>query len=157
MAITVARLLQVCTQQLIEYRLTFAGCFIRNPFTVNCEWSNYSWKSCSKSCGGGVMHGTRTILQEASNGGHPCIGDYQATRVCNTEPCPGKSQQCQHFSCKKQPYLHFTAPCPDGHSCVEKCPEIEEIKKFQLFVGNALIERYIEVKLFLCVSVFGRL
>ena len=58
-------------------------------FLVNCEWSAWSWGACSKSCGGGVQSGHRTVSQQAYNGGTLCAGSYTTTRACNTDCCPG--------------------------------------------------------------------
>ena len=44
------------------------------------------------------------------------------------------------------PFLHFVEPlCPDGHSCVARCPEIEELKNSPIFIRNSLVEGLIEV------------
>ena len=40
------------------------------------------------------MGGTRSILQEAANGGTPCSGTQQTYRSCNTETCPGTTNHC---------------------------------------------------------------
>ena len=61
--------------------------FIVDP--VNCEWSEWSWGTCSTTCGGGTQSGSRTISQQAANGGTPCSDGDSTTRSCNTDPCPG--------------------------------------------------------------------
>merc|ERR1712241_478289 len=54
---------------------------------VNCEWSDWSWGTCSVTCGGGTQSGSRTVSQEAANGGTDCTGETTATQPCNTESC----------------------------------------------------------------------
>ena len=58
-------------------------------FSVDCEWSAWSWESCTKSCGAGVQLGVRIISQEASGGGDDCTGSAHTSRICNTNACPG--------------------------------------------------------------------
>ena len=117
-------------------------------FSVNCKWSKWSWESCTKSCGGGISSGTRTILLEAANGGASCSGSNQTSKPCNTESCPGAtplifSQKSRNFHTSSP---QFKEPmCPEGHSCTSICPEIEELKNSALFTRNALVEQLIEV------------
>ena len=54
---------------------------------VDCQWSAWSWGSCSKTCGGGTQTGSRTISQQALNGGKACTGDSTLTQGCNTHSC----------------------------------------------------------------------
>ena len=45
---------------------------------VDCEWGIYGvWSSCSKSCGSGVKSRSRSKVQEAENGGSPCVGNAE--------------------------------------------------------------------------------
>merc|ERR1712117_50687 len=60
-----------------------------NP--VNCQWSAWDWGTCSVTCGGGTQTGSRTISQQAANGGTVCTGASTTTRSCNTDSCPGGS------------------------------------------------------------------
>ena len=69
--------------KLIETEISF----IVDP--VNCEWSAWSWGTCSATCGGGTQSGSRTISQEAANGGTECTGETTTTQPCNTESCQG--------------------------------------------------------------------
>lgn len=50
----------------------------------SCKYSEWSWETCTKTCGGGTLNGKRTIIE-----GQDCIGDLASSRDCNTEPCPG--------------------------------------------------------------------
>ena len=57
---------------------------ITGDSTLDGVWSDF--EACSKSCGGGTQ--IRTCSNPApANGGKDCVGD--ATRVCNTQACPG--------------------------------------------------------------------
>ena len=64
---------------------------------VNCEWSDYSWGECDKSCGGGTQTGERHYSQLAENGGQECTGETTTTQSCNEQECPGEciSSHCQ--------------------------------------------------------------
>ena len=58
---------------------------LNSEIIVNGGWSAFS--ACSVSCAGGIQ--TRTCSNPAPEyGGTNCTGD--ATRACNTFPCPGK-------------------------------------------------------------------
>ena len=67
---------------------------------VNCEWSDYSWGECDKSCGGGTQTGERHYAQLAENGGQECTGETTTTQSCNEQECPGKCifSHCQGTS-----------------------------------------------------------
>ena len=61
-------------------------------FSVDCQWSAWSWRGCSKSCGYGVQSGTRRIVRHARNGGRRCYGGTSTSRRCRirtTCPTPG--------------------------------------------------------------------
>ena len=58
---------------------------------VECQYSAWSWQTCTETCGGGTEVGTRTIIREPLHGGQECSGDISASRVCNIGPCPGNS------------------------------------------------------------------
>ncbi len=67
---------------------------------VNGGWSDWSWGSCSVSCGGGTQAGTRSCNNPSpSCGGASCSGSSTTTRACNTHPCPvcdpGETEQRQ--------------------------------------------------------------
>ena len=59
----------------------------KNIAPVDCQWSAWSWGTCSKSCGGGTQTGSRTISQQALNGGKACTGDSTTTQGCNAHSC----------------------------------------------------------------------
>lgn len=56
--------------------------------TVNCTWSDWTWDTCSKSCGNGTQNGTRMVAQPAEHGGSECTGSTTATQSCNSHECP---------------------------------------------------------------------
>ena len=56
---------------------------------VDCEWGNWSYDQCSKTCGGGVQFITREKSRKASYGGMPCTGQSVTVLECNTDKCPG--------------------------------------------------------------------
>ena len=65
---------------------------------VDCVWSRYSvWTSCSVTCGGGLRTSSRTIVQNAENGGKECQGDKVKGEKCNTDPCPGRSDRNHQY------------------------------------------------------------
>ncbi|MDO8971013.1 MAG: T9SS type A sorting domain-containing protein [Saprospiraceae bacterium] len=56
--------------------------------TNNCVVSPWgTWSECSAACGGGTQTRTRSIIQEARNGGAQCPA-LSESRNCNTQPCP---------------------------------------------------------------------
>ena len=59
------------------------------PCPVDCQWSQWSiWTPCSKSCGTGSQHRSRTVTQQALNFGKQCVGEISETQQCNNHPCP---------------------------------------------------------------------
>ena len=52
----------------------------------DCEWSSWTWGSCSLSCGGGIRIATREQAREQC-GGQPCDGEQEQTAPCNIFPC----------------------------------------------------------------------
>ena len=75
-----------------DYPCTSPSCSSYTPCSscqrVDCEWSPWSWSSCSTSCGRGRESGTRSILRKSRNGGQPCGSVVRATRDCQGPPCP---------------------------------------------------------------------
>ena len=68
----------------------------RYDFTVtvlpitHCVWSQWAqFGQCSKTCGGGWKTRSRTVKEQAQNGGQPCHGQQQEIADCNTNGCPG--------------------------------------------------------------------
>jgi hypothetical protein len=58
---------------------------------TDCKLSDWTYSTCSAKCGGGTKTKSRTVTQEAMNGGRPCaaIGPLTSDpEKCNTQPCP---------------------------------------------------------------------
>ena len=55
---------------------------------IDCEWNDWIFGECSKSCGTGTRINNRTKAVEEANGG-TCDGESTETEECNAEPCPG--------------------------------------------------------------------
>ena len=57
--------------------------------SVNCQWSAWSWRGCSKTCGYGVQYGYRRKVRYARNGGRRCYGGTSTSRrCCLRRTCP---------------------------------------------------------------------
>ena len=70
---------------------TFVYAEACSPLKCDCRWGNWgAWDACSKTCDGGVQNSTRTIVQEAENGGSPCLGEPMRNQSCNELPCASK-------------------------------------------------------------------
>ena len=54
---------------------------------VSFAWGMGAWGACSKTCGGGERHRTRTQVSAAVNGGKDCA-HMDETDKCNTQWCP---------------------------------------------------------------------
>jgi len=54
---------------------------------VDCEWRDWQYGECTKTCGGGKRTNTRSKRIEESFGG-VCIGESIAIEECNTQNCP---------------------------------------------------------------------
>nr|CAB3265966.1 semaphorin-5B-like [Phallusia mammillata] len=63
---------------------TDCGIPICNP---TASWSDYTWSTCSQSCGGGTRTGVRECI-DGDVGQGTCIGPVSTTEMCNTEDCP---------------------------------------------------------------------
>jgi hypothetical protein len=51
-------------------------------------WSDWSWTSCSKACGGGTRDGTRSCSNPTpACGGADCVGEATTQETCNTQAC----------------------------------------------------------------------
>ncbi|CAH3143374.1 unnamed protein product [Porites evermanni] len=63
-------------------------------------WSN-TYSTCTRTCGGGVQHKTRTCTNPpTSNGGEPCVGqNIGRWRICNPMPCPAKTPSFRNQQC----------------------------------------------------------
>ena len=57
---------------------------------VNCDWTDWTTGSCSKTCGGGFQLKRRTKVN-SEHGGKDCEGDSFSveTESCNLNKCPG--------------------------------------------------------------------
>ena len=70
------------------------------------------------TCGGGTQTGSRTISQQAANGGTVCTGGTTTTRSCNTDSCPGSLHQ--NIYQNKQPLISIViGGSGTGGSCVD--------------------------------------
>jgi Spondin-like TSP1 domain len=64
-------------------------CVLCRCGAVDCGVSTWSdWSSCSVKCGGGIQTQTRTVTQQAANGGAACPTTLSQTQACNTQGCP---------------------------------------------------------------------
>ena len=57
---------------------------------IDCQWDNWRYGECSKTCGGGTQTNIRNKKTIATNGGKECVGKATNTTKCNELPCPGK-------------------------------------------------------------------
>ena len=62
---------------------------------VDCQWSPWESRSCTKVCGGGYISEHRGIMSPALNGGSECSGISQrdTSTTCNTDECQGNIYQ----------------------------------------------------------------
>jgi hypothetical protein len=64
------------------------------------EWGKFS--ACTRSCGGGVKHAERVCNNPAPrDGGLFCLGESRQYKICNTKPCPKKTQGLRAEQCIK--------------------------------------------------------
>ena len=54
---------------------------------VDCQWSEWHYGSCSKSCGIGELIALRTEIVKSKNGGRSCFGSRSRTEHCNIQDC----------------------------------------------------------------------
>jgi hypothetical protein len=60
-----------------------------HPCPVDCQISSWQqWSACTKSCGGGSSHQSRSIIITPSGGGMPCPSALSNEAECNTFSCP---------------------------------------------------------------------
>ena len=51
-------------------------------------WTDWTWSTCTKACGGGTRDGSRTCTNPTpACGGADCVGDANTQESCNTQPC----------------------------------------------------------------------
>lgn len=60
---------------------------ITEPAPQDCRVSDFVWGNCSKTCGGGIQYGTRTIVQPRIGTGANCPS-LTGSQACNTQACP---------------------------------------------------------------------
>ena len=60
-------------------------------FLVNCEWSDWTSQTCTKTCGGGDLFKSRTKTVTEAHGG-TCNGQATETEACNPNSCPGDNE-----------------------------------------------------------------
>ncbi|KAK3790672.1 hypothetical protein RRG08_048796 [Elysia crispata] len=87
-------------------------------------WSSYS--ECSRSCGGGVQHTSRTCLRDSESQQKECQGSATQYRSCNVQPCLDnkdfRHQQCEAYNgvplfdpsihnSTWEPYNDISKPC----------------------------------------------
>jgi len=64
---------------------------ICNAFScaINCEWAAWNaWKECTRSCGHGTAHRSRSYDPKPENGGTHCEGAHMEMINCNGHECP---------------------------------------------------------------------
>ncbi|TNN53843.1 A disintegrin and metalloproteinase with thrombospondin motifs 8 [Liparis tanakae] len=79
---------------------------MRPLVSVDGGWSSWGpWRSCSRTCGGGVEFSYRECTAPGPlNGGRYCEGQRVQYQICNTQPCEddnGKSfreEQCEKYN-----------------------------------------------------------
>ena len=77
--------------------------YIYSTVSVDCVWSDWVSRECSKSCGTGFRVNTRSRHVVEAHGGS-CPGESVETEICNTDNCPGN-----HFKFYQQ-ITTFTYP-----------------------------------------------
>ena len=55
---------------------------------VDCQWTEWQYGSCSRSCGSGKQVILRTEKVKSKNGGRPCFGSSTRTEACYLQDCP---------------------------------------------------------------------
>merc|ERR1740138_470574 len=96
---------------------------------VHCDVSKWNeWSECSKTCGGGVMSRSRSVLAKAANGGYKCPL-LKLEIKCNTHACPddcelsvwGEWGACDKTcgqGCKQRLRSIVTHPTAEGKPCL---------------------------------------
>lgn len=60
----------------------------------DCSWAPWGdWEPCSKACDGGTRTRIRTQATTRRGTGRACTGDTSETQPCNTDRCPGCTDQ----------------------------------------------------------------
>lgn len=75
-------------------------------FVADFTFNNFSFDTCSRTCGGGIQSATRECNSPVpENGGKYCIGNRIKYKSCNTQECSQdavdfRSEQCANFNNK---------------------------------------------------------
>lgn len=109
---------------------------------VNCRWSLWdAWMPCTKSCGHGVSHRSRSYDPKPQNGGLHCSGAHMEIQDCMSFPCPVNceweewldwslcSKSCGDGIRTKVRLVNITAAfggyeCPHSPQFEEPCPNM---------------------------------
>jgi len=88
-----------------------------------CEWDDWEeWADCSKSCGPGVRHRKKEILEPASDSYRPCdISQAQESEDCNLKSCDEYTcfaYKCSAYHRKREKPPAKTISCGD-----QKCTD----------------------------------
>ena len=81
------------------------------PFVVDCEWSEWHYGQCSKSCGIDTQFLQRGVQVRAQNGGKPCVGESTRTENCNYHACPAFLPGIEIYKIKLRIFLQFRKSC----------------------------------------------
>jgi len=108
---------------------------------VNCRWSLWdAWMPCTRTCGMGFSHRSRSYDPKPSNGGGHCAGAHMEMIDCNGMKCPVDcvfeqwmdwgmcSKSCGGGARTRVRLVNITEghggmPCQDDPSQEEECPD----------------------------------
>lgn len=79
---------------------------------TTCQWSEWSWSTCSSTCGNSVRTGTRAAETRAavnSTTPSPCNGPNTTTQSCPLVCCPDAQGYCEW-----EPWAACDQPCGGG-------------------------------------------
>ena len=87
---------------------------------TDCQWSEWHYGPCSRTCGRGERLISRTERVKAQNGGRPCFGDGTKTEYCNNQDCP---VDCQWSAWNKEG--NCSRSCGGGRQIFSRREEIK--------------------------------